>query len=50
MLKLMEIGLLAVSLAIVLGLVLKGQPESPPISDHVIGAQEPHDGEEPKAS
>jgi hypothetical protein len=49
MLKLMEIGLLAVILAIVLGLVLKGQPESPPTSDHVIGAQEPHDGERPKA-
>jgi len=41
MLKLMEIGLLAVTLAIVLGLVVKGQPESPPTSDHVIGAQEP---------
>ncbi len=50
MLKLMEIGLLAMTLAIVLGLVVKGQPESPPMSDHAIGAQEPQDGERPKAS
>jgi hypothetical protein len=51
MLKLMEIGLLAVTLLIVLGLVVKGQPESPPISDHAIGAQEPSEGkEQPKAS
>jgi hypothetical protein len=44
MLKLMEIGLLAVTLLIVLGLVVKGQPEAPPTSDHVIGAQDPNDG------
>ncbi|MFZ0629864.1 MAG: hypothetical protein WA399_13475 [Acidobacteriaceae bacterium] len=51
MLKLMEIGLLAVSLLIVLGLVLKGQPEAPPTSDRIIGAQEPREGKEhPKAS
>jgi hypothetical protein len=51
MLKLVEIGLLAVTLLIVLGLVVKGRPEAPPTSDHVIGAQEPHDGEgQPKAS
>jgi hypothetical protein len=50
MLKLIEIGLLAVTLAIVLGLVIKGRPESPPTSDHIIGAQEPHDGDQPKAS
>ncbi|MGA7522170.1 MAG: hypothetical protein WBW84_06790 [Acidobacteriaceae bacterium] len=51
MLKLMEFGLLAVILMIVLGLVVKGRPEAPPKSDHVIGAQEPHDeGEQPKAS
>ena len=34
MLKLMEIGLLAVTLLIVLGLVVAGQPEAPPVSDH----------------
>lgn len=50
MLKLMEIGLLAVALMIVLGLVVKGRPEAPPSSDHVIGAQEPKDGEHSKAS
>jgi hypothetical protein len=43
MLKLMEIGLLAVTLLIVLGLVVAGQPEAPPVSDHLIGAQEPSD-------
>ncbi len=51
MLKLMEIGLLVVSLLIVLGLVVAGQPEAPPISDHAIGAQKPSDeAQEPKAS
>lgn len=51
MLKLMEIGLLAVTLLIVLGLVVKGQPESPPTSDHAIGAQEPREEDgHPKAS
>ncbi|HEY1807177.1 MAG TPA: hypothetical protein VGG42_01385 [Acidobacteriaceae bacterium] len=51
MLKLMEIGLLAVSLAVVLGLVVKGRPEVPPTSEHVIGAQEPEkDGEQFRAS
>ena len=46
MLKLMEIGLLAVTLAVVLGLVVRGRPEAPPTSDHVIGAQEPQEGSE----
>ena len=51
MLKLMEIGLLAVTILIVLGLVMAGQPEAPPISDHAIGAREPHDeAEHQKAS
>jgi len=51
MLKLMEVGLLAAALLIVLGLVVKGQPEAPPVSDHVIGAQEPEkDGGQSKAS
>ncbi|HZZ39167.1 MAG TPA: hypothetical protein VFE06_08545 [Acidobacteriaceae bacterium] len=51
MLKLIEIGLLAVTLLIVLGLVVKGRPEAAPTSDHAIGAKEPHDGEgQPKAS
>ena len=51
MLKLMEIGLLAAILAIVLGLVVKGRPEAPPASDHAIGAQDPDDGKgQPKAS
>jgi len=51
MLKLMEIALLAVTLLIVLGLVVKGQPEAPPISDHAIGAQEPREEDgHPKAS
>ena len=51
MLKLMEIALLAVTILIVLGLVMAGQPEGPPLSDHAIGAQEPHDpASQPKAS
>ncbi len=51
MLKVMEIGLLVVTLLIVLGLVMAGQPEAPPVSEHAVGAQEPGDGvEESKAS
>jgi hypothetical protein len=51
MLKLMEIGLLAVTLFIVMGLVLAGQPEAPPVSEHAIGARETADEvEQPKAS
>lgn len=51
MLKLMEIGLLAVTLLIVLGLVLFGQPEAPPVSDHAIGARDlDEEVEQPKAS
>ncbi|HEX4308792.1 MAG TPA: hypothetical protein VHZ25_02125 [Acidobacteriaceae bacterium] len=49
MLKLMEIGLLAVTLLIVLGLVMAGQPEAPPVAEHTIGAQDPPDEAE-KAS
>ncbi|MGC2299867.1 MAG: hypothetical protein WA476_13760 [Acidobacteriaceae bacterium] len=51
MLKLMEIGLLVVTLLIVLGLIAAGQPEAPPVSDHAIGAREPsEEAEQPKAS
>lgn len=51
MLKLMEIALLVVTILIVLGLVMAGQPEAPPVSDHAIGAQERHDdGQHQKAS
>lgn len=50
MLKLMEYGLLAVTLLIVLGLVLQGPPEAPPIEEHAIGAQEPADKPRSKAS
>jgi hypothetical protein len=50
MLKLMEYGLLAVTLLIVLGLVLTGPPEAPPIEEHVIGAAEPAEEATSKAS
>jgi len=40
MLKLMEIVLLGVTLAIVLGLVVAGPPEAPPVEEHPLGAQE----------
>jgi hypothetical protein len=43
MLKLMEFGLLGVTLLIVLGLVLRGQPEAPPPAENPIGAREPKD-------
>lgn len=44
MLKLVEFGLLGVTLLIVLALVLRGQPEAPPPAEHPIGAREPADG------
>jgi hypothetical protein len=48
MLKLMEFGLLAVTLLIVLGLVLAGPVEPPPPEEHPVGAA---DGpRQPKAS
>jgi len=50
MLRLMEYGLLGVTLLIVLGLVLQGPPEAPPLEDHAIGAAEPKDEAQPKAS
>jgi len=51
MLKLMEMVLLAATLLIVLGLVVAGQPEAPPESDHAIGAREPADeAQQTKAS
>jgi len=43
MLKLMEIGLLMVTLLIIVGLVMAGEPEAPPVADHAIGAQKPRD-------
>lgn len=54
MLRLMEFGLLAVALLIVLGLVAAGPPKAPPAEEHPIGAREPGDAaetpEHPKAS
>jgi hypothetical protein len=50
MLKLMEFGLLAVTLLIVLGLVLAGPPEPPPVETQPIGAASSADEAEPKAS
>ena len=49
MVKWMEIALMLVTLSIVLGLVVAGQPEAPPASDHAVGAQE-IDEESRKAS
>ncbi len=43
MLKLVEFGLLGVTLLIVLGLVLRGQPEAPPPEENPIGARKPAD-------
>ena len=48
MLRLMDFGLLAVALVVVLGLVLAGPVESPPPEEHPIGAAEPP--KQPKAS
>jgi hypothetical protein len=51
MLKLMEIVLLAVTLAIVLGLVVAGRPEAPPVEQNPVGAREAaEEGQQPKAS
>ena len=43
MLKLIEFVLLGVVLLIVLGLVLRGQPEAPPPEPNPIGARKPED-------
>ncbi len=40
MLRLMEYGLLAVALAVVIGLVVRGEPEAPPAEEHPLGARE----------
>lgn len=40
MLKLVEIGLFAVALMVVLALVARGKPEAPPLEAHPIGARE----------
>ncbi len=37
----MEFGLLGVTLLIVLGLVLRGQPEAPPPAENPLGARKP---------
>jgi hypothetical protein len=50
MLKLMEFGLLGVTLLIVLGLVLQGPPEAPPVEEKPIGAQNKADEAQPRAS
>jgi len=51
MLKLMEIGLLVVTLLIVLGLVMAGQTEAPPLSEDASGARErEEEAQQPKAS
>lgn len=51
MLKLMEIALLMMILAIVLGLVVVGRPEAPPAEENPLGAREPaEEGEKSKAS
>jgi hypothetical protein len=50
MLKLIDYGLLFVTLLIVLGLVLTGPPEAPPVEEDAIGAAKPADEVRPKAS
>jgi hypothetical protein len=40
MLKLMEFGLLAVALVVVLALVVRGKPGAPPREEHPLGARE----------
>jgi hypothetical protein len=40
MLRLMEYGLLAVAVAVVFALVVRGKPEKPPEEAHPIGARE----------
>jgi hypothetical protein len=49
MLRLVEFGLLAVTMLIVLGLVLTGPPEAPPIED-VAPAQDAANEAQKKAS
>ncbi|MGA7887074.1 MAG: hypothetical protein WCA44_15135 [Acidobacteriaceae bacterium] len=39
MLRLMEYGLLAVALAVVFALVVRGKPEAPPEEEHPLGAR-----------
>lgn len=51
MLKLMEIALLLMTLAIVVGLVVTGQREAPPVEENPVGAREPaEEGQHTKAS
>jgi hypothetical protein len=49
MLRLVEFGLLVVTLLIVLGLVLTGPPEAPPLQDRA-GARDAADEAQKKAS
>jgi hypothetical protein len=49
MLKLMEIVLLVATLAIVLGLVVTGRPEAPPLEENPVGAREPDEAQDPRA-
>jgi len=50
MLKLMEFGLLAVALIVVLVLIAAGPPKSPPVEEHPVGAREPEDAQHHRAS
>ncbi|MGB6131803.1 MAG: hypothetical protein WCC14_00580 [Acidobacteriaceae bacterium] len=50
MLKLMEFGLLGVTLLIVLALVLRGQPEAPPREERPLGARETPEEKQHRAS
>ena len=49
MLRLMEFGLLAVALAVVVGLVVRGKPEAPPGEEHPMGASETPEEKQPRA-
>lgn len=50
MLKLIDYGLLFVTLLIVLGLVLTGPREAPPVEEDPIGAAKPAEEARPRAS
>lgn len=50
MLKFMEIVLLVATVAIVLGLVVTGRPEAPPVEENPVGARNSDETQEPRAS
>jgi hypothetical protein len=50
MLRLMEYGLLAVALAVVLGLVVRSKPDAPPEEAHPLGARETPEEKQHRAS